>query len=95
MRPGDICARYGGEEFALVWSDTSLTQARALANTILTKVGKLNIPNKNSPVAQFLTASIGLAEMTPTKEQEEREIIKKADSLLYKAKKQGRNRLES
>ena len=93
-RPSDICARYGGEEFALVWSDTSLKQAELLSVKLLKKIEGLNINNKNSPVKQYLTASIGVAEMKPTRDSHEKELISKADSMLYQAKDRGRNRVE-
>jgi diguanylate cyclase (GGDEF)-like protein len=94
-RPSDICARYGGEEFALVWSDTSLKQAELLSVKLLKKIEGLNINNKNSPIKQNLTASIGVAEMKPTRDSHEKELISIADSLLYQAKDRGRNRVES
>jgi diguanylate cyclase (GGDEF)-like protein len=94
-RPGDICARYGGEEFALVWSDTSLQQAELLSKNLLKKIINLNIYNKNSPVETYLTASIGLAGMVPNRDSDEKELINKADNMLYQAKDRGRNRVES
>lgn len=94
-RPSDICARYGGEEFALVWGDTSLEQAKQISNGLLKKIVDLNIQNHNSPTMNYLTASIGLAEMIPAWGNEENELIGKADSMLYRAKENGRNRVES
>ncbi|WP_019528540.1 sensor domain-containing diguanylate cyclase [Dasania marina] len=92
-RPSDICARYGGEEFAVVWGDTSLQAASVLAEKILTKIVGLNIPNADSTIDKFLTASIGVAELIPSSETTEAEIIKKADQMLYRAKDSGRNRV--
>ncbi len=94
-RPSDICARYGGEEFALVWGDTSLEQAKLMSTKLLSEIITLNIANRNTPTENYLTASIGLAEMVPGKGSEEKELIGKADSMLYKAKQSGRNRVES
>ena len=93
-RPGDICARYGGEEFALVWGGTSLEQAETLSNRLLEEIHALNINNSDSPINKYLTASVGLAEMVPHLGCNEGELISKADSMLYKAKDQGRNRVE-
>lgn len=92
-RPGDICARYGGEEFALVWSDTDLNNARSQAGRLLKNIENLNIPNKNSPVESYLTASIGIAEMLPDKDTDLTELISKADNMLYRAKGSGKNRV--
>jgi diguanylate cyclase (GGDEF)-like protein len=94
-RPGDLCARYGGEEFALVLGNTSLAQAKKLLINLLDKIVALNIQNINSPTEKYLTASIGLAEMTPKLKSKEKELISKADNMLYRAKDRGRNRVES
>ncbi|WP_417226230.1 diguanylate cyclase domain-containing protein [Amphritea sp.] len=93
-RPGDICARYGGEEFALIWSDTPLEQAERLSNELLSNIIALGIPNEGSPTENYLTASIGLAMSVPTEGSNERELIGLADSMLYRAKKSGRNKIE-
>jgi len=93
-RPDDICARYGGEEFVLVWGDTSLEQAKRLSNELLVKIVALNINNKNSPTKDYLTASIGIAQMIPTQDNNESELISRADTMLYRAKAGGRNRVE-
>lgn len=93
-RPCDICARYGGEEFAIVWGDTPLNQAIKLSNALLTKIYNLHIENIKSPINHHLTASIGVAEITPSWRSNEVEIVNKADSLLYIAKEKGRNRVE-
>jgi diguanylate cyclase (GGDEF)-like protein len=93
-RPSDLCARYGGEEFVLVWGDTSLDQSLKLVNELLKKITELNIPNAESPKCNYLTASIGLAEIFPTNMHSESELISNADSMLYKAKKSGRNKVE-
>lgn len=94
-RPNDFCARYGGEEFVVVWGGADLLSARNLANKLLSDIVNLNIPNKNSGLNGRLTASIGLAFMIPSRGSEESDIIRKADELLYTAKKKGRFRIES
>lgn len=93
-RPGDLCARYGGEEFAIIWSDTNLVQARYLAGVLLEKIAGLHIANEKSPVKKYLTASIGLAAMIPSSGLTEETIVYAADEMLYKAKKNGRDRVE-
>lgn len=93
-RPSDICARYGGEEFALIWGDTSLDVAKKLSIQFLHSLIDLKIPNIKSPTGKYLTASIGLSGMIPTSEFDEKELVGKADRMLYEAKKNGRNRVE-
>ncbi len=93
-RTGDICARYGGEEFALVWPGTSLENAQHMAQNVVKQIAELKILNEHSPVNQYLTASIGVAQMIPTVEYDKADLINRADNMLYQAKKQGRNCVE-
>lgn len=92
-RPSDLCARYGGEEFAVIWGDATLEQSNILANKLLQRISDLKIQNENSPTTNHLTASIGLASMVPHQGSQEKELIDKADRLLYMAKTAGRNRI--
>lgn len=92
-RPSDICARYGGEEFAIVLGNTQMTQAVTLLESLLQRIIELNIPHSQSTTHEYLTASIGLAEMTAEKNITESDLIKQADIMLYKAKNAGRNTL--
>jgi len=94
-RPGDLCTRYGGEEFAIIWGDTSLEQAKQLSAQLLKKIKDLNIPNEYSPTSDHLTASIGLAELIPNKLDDAEQLVYQADCMLYKAKKNGRNKIEA
>jgi len=94
-RPADLCARYGGEEFAIIWAETPNDQAELFTDKLIKLISDLKIPNKNSPTKPTLTASIGLATMFPDGENDESIIIAKADKLLYRAKKNGRDRVES
>jgi diguanylate cyclase (GGDEF)-like protein/PAS domain S-box-containing protein len=93
-RPSDMCARYGGDEFVLAWGDTSLDQSLELVSELLQKIIDLNIPNCKSPTSDYLTASIGLAELLPNKTNRESELISNADNMLYKAKESGRNKIK-
>lgn len=94
-RSSDICARYGGEEFAIVLGNTSITEAQALLISLLEEIAHLDIANPSSTTQSYLTASIGLSTIYPSFGAHERILIHQADNMLYKAKKRGRNRLES
>jgi diguanylate cyclase (GGDEF)-like protein len=93
-RPGDICARYGGEEFAIIWGDISQPEALKMANHVMRKIAQLKIPNPRSPISEYLSVSLGLSFMIPSKENSIHELISQADHMLYKAKENGRNRIE-
>ena len=92
-RTGHFCARYGGEEFAIIWCNTHLAEAERLSNELLENIRTLHIPNECSPIAPYLTASIGVVEMRPDSISEAKDLITQADSLLYKAKESGRNKV--
>jgi diguanylate cyclase (GGDEF)-like protein/PAS domain S-box-containing protein len=92
-RPGDIFARYGGEEFLLVFGNTTTEQSLVPINGIVDAIRELKIPNEKSPTKPIVTVSIGLAMMHPNKQNNEKDLIKAADKLLYSAKNQGRNRV--
>ncbi|REG85046.1 sensor domain-containing diguanylate cyclase [Marinomonas pollencensis] len=94
-RTGDVCARYGGEEFAVIWSYTTLLEAQSLSQALLEEIRQLRIPNERSPIVPYMTASIGLVEMTPNRILETRDLIAQADDLLYQAKESGRNKVSS
>lgn len=94
-RAGDICARYGGEEFALVLGNTSNENALLLIDKIKKDIKKHKIPNEKSMVSPIVTISIGLITINTDIDTDEKEIIKKADELLYQAKQNGRNQVIS
>ena len=91
-RPGDICARYGGEEFALVFSNVTADRIQNTVGSIRDKIRDLKIENKNSPTVPYLTVSLGVSIMYPSRGNSEYELIKTADEQLYLAKQEGRNR---
>lgn len=91
-RPSDIGARYGGEEFAVVYGNTSQQEALQMAEKIVAAITNLKIANDNSPVAPYLTLSIGIATFAPDSgDTTEAQLIKQADDNLYRAKNEGRN----
>ena len=92
-RPGDLAARYGGEEYALILGDTSTEQALQLVEKIVSKISALKIPNPNSPTAEFLTVSVGLATIYPDNLTQPEDLIEMADKRLYAAKNAGRNKI--
>jgi diguanylate cyclase (GGDEF)-like protein len=87
LRPADILARYGGEEFVCVLPDTDTHGACFLAHEMLEAVAGLAIPHRASP-NHFLSISVGIG---VSQECGPEDLIKQADTQLYKAKENGRN----
>ena len=57
----DLAARYGGEEFAMILSETGDAGAAHFAELVLLVIAGLKLPHPASPVAPFLTVSVGVA----------------------------------
>ena len=94
-RPGDIVARYGGEEFIIVLPDTTESGAVHIAETMLTAIRDEKIPHEASEIAEVITISFGVAVTHPTPNCKPEAFVNAADTALYKAKEQGRNRVVS
>ena len=91
-RPGDMVARYGGEEFVVLLMDTDETGAKIIAERIRKRTEDLGIVNEK--VDSVITISLGVASSIPKPEMLPDDLIDSADKALYKAKKEGRNRVE-
>lgn len=96
-RPGDLAARYGGEELAVILPNTSSEGAEAIALAFMANLQRSALPHENSPF-QRITVSIGLTSLSPGHQDSATSalsLIDAADQALYRAKANGRNRLES
>lgn len=89
-RDFDIVARYGGEEFIIFLPATSLEQSKKLAKNILNETSKLALKYEGEVVK--IGCSIGIQSLIPNIEMNKVDLIKQADSALYMAKTQGRQR---
>jgi diguanylate cyclase (GGDEF)-like protein/PAS domain S-box-containing protein len=94
-RPRDIVARFGGEEFVLLLPETDERAAKKVAERCHRLIEKLDIPHEKSDVSQIVTASIGVGTINSPAEMEPQNFIQAVDKLLYVAKQNGRNRIES
>lgn len=87
IRESDRLYRWGGEEFLISCPKTDIDEAKALAQRINSRVGAVCHSNI------CVTVSIGVAQLFG--QESYRELISRADKALYKAKRLGRNRVET
>lgn len=92
-RPSDFCARYGGEEFIVVLANTDLQAAQLIAERICKNLEDLQTLDKTS-LTGVVTLSLGISISSNDRKETYESIIKEADEALYKAKENGRNRIE-
>jgi len=84
IRQSDIACRYGGDEFVLILPDTSRHTTKERAESLQYKARDLNLPVP-------ITISLGMA-VFPENGTTSETILKSADTALYQAKREGRNR---
>lgn len=89
-RPGDRSARWGGEEFILLLPNTGREAAEALAQRLREQLQAASIHGVQPPL--HVTASLGVAEWRSGETLAE--LVARADAALYRAKENGRNRVE-
>ena len=91
LRPGDLFGRLGGEEFAALLPHCSLNDGLEVAERIRTKFETTPLQIEARTLAA--TVSIGVAESVD-RDQDLAALIRDADRALYRAKANGRNRVE-
>ena len=94
-RKGDLCARYGGEEFAIILPNIDLKGAVAFANKLQLEVQKRRIEHASTKLTTLkcVTISIGVTNLMPFTKSKPSELVKYAQTALFEAKRQGRNRV--
>ncbi len=87
FRDTDIVGRYGGDEFFVFMPHVSAALAEKKGGIILERVMKIEVPELGS-----VKSSIGVAAVTP-ENRNYPQLLKQADSALYQAKNNGKNRV--
>ena len=90
VRKVDVVARYGGEEFALLLEDTDAAGALQLCERARAEIGRQQFGSDNGTFQ--VTLSLGVA-MYPEDATDKPTLIARADQALYRAKREGRNRV--
>ena len=93
VKDQDTPTRYGGEEFCIVLPRTLLTNAVKLADNLRATLAKRGLSNKKTGESYGrITLSLGVAMYRPGESIDN--LLKRADEALYRAKDNGRNRVE-
>lgn len=90
-RPMDLAVRLGGEEFALVAMGDDVNSLRKRMLGLMQALQDLGLQHEGSPTAPYVTISMGIAQLRDGDTLDS--LLQWADSLLYQAKAQGRNRM--
>ena len=98
LRAGDVAARFGGEEFAAFLLDAQYAQGLVAAERVRAGVEEHAFPITRhgsadlEPQKHYITISIGVAAY-PDDARDPIELVELADTALYRAKREGRNRV--
>ncbi len=93
VRKSDLVARYGGEEFVIILPGSPLAPALRLAEKMRTALEEERIRFDSTIIQR--TASFGVATAFPEEPASLSELIQRADTNLYRAKHEGRNRVKA
>jgi len=92
VRGLDLACRVGGEEFVVVLPETDPETARMVAERLRTDVADVPFETEGGPLNITISIGVGALEDSDTSGDD---VLKRADDALYKAKGDGRNRVEA
>lgn len=92
LREQDLLGRYGGEEFGVVLPETDRRGANVVAERLRVAIARNAVQHDDQEIP--ISASIGVASMLLGQAPCARTLIQRADTALYRAKENGRNRVE-
>ncbi|TCS39284.1 diguanylate cyclase (GGDEF)-like protein [Paucimonas lemoignei] len=91
VRKADIACRFGGEEFAVILPGCSLHAAKQFAETIRKWIEKIPVETDTGPIIVTVSAGCSTCKTGDT----DSDLLERADRALYRAKRNGRNRVEA
>jgi two-component system, cell cycle response regulator len=94
VRSVDLACRYGGEEFVVIMPDTDLSFAYMVAERVRQQVASQSFVIDRAPGEVHVTISIGVT-TSEGKGDTPEALLRRADQALYRAKRDGRNRVVS
>ncbi len=92
-RTQDCFARIGGDEFVIALADTTLHEAKVIAERILISIER-NLIKASNNINLNCKVSIGVCSSTADDNKQLKDLMQQADKALYQAKEQGGNRIE-
>jgi two-component system cell cycle response regulator len=91
IRGIDLACRYGGEEFVVVMPETDMAVATLVAERLRRRIASEPFPIQQGTRTVEVTISIGIAALG--RNENAAAVLKRADQALYRAKRDGRNRV--
>ena len=88
LRKTDFFARYGGEEFMVISPETDISTAKELAERL-----REQIEIHDFKIEKNITCSFGVTEFNRNNKNDYQSIVSRADTALYEAKRNGRNKV--
>ena len=92
LRPNDMVARFGGEEFAVLLPETTVNNARLIAERLREHVSSRDAGMVDDKPLPNVTISLGIAGRQPGAQLDK--MLAAADVAMYQAKRHGKNRVE-
>ena len=92
-RASDLIARLEGGRFIGLSAGLTAEQARRHGETLAARVRELHMHHPRSPVARFVTVSVGVAQCVPTPQSTPDALLQAAQQALTEARAAGRNRV--
>jgi len=90
FRPGDLVARYGGDEFVIMLAHSTANQALDRIKALVERLATIRLGAKET--SGTITLSVGVTEWMV--EDEPSDIVSRADTAMYQAKRAGKNRVD-